>query len=446
MVGRRGDGRTARVAVVLIAAVLVLAGTAAAAALSAHAGPLAVTPPSVGPAAAGSAEGAASSAAASDSTTSPALTVALFSWVPRPQQVEQAVAAAWKDRHPDVPLRFIEWDCYSSDPPDGADVFVFDSIYLPEYVERGLVRPLAGGEVDAIADLLPYALRAATAGDGSLYGIPMYGCATLLFYRDGDAALEDADDLGDLVKALGAARYTSVRPPRGKGLLLDMSDPSMDAFLYVEALEDTYGVYTADPPLAPAAAQLDGWAVQSLRDLRTMAGAKQAGAATTGQFTRSGWFGAGRGRALIGFSESLCDMSAAARDHVRLKIVPFSDAGRGDVRLFYTDIASLDPSLTAGPRRDLALELANLVTSAEVVAAAIGPAADDPTPQYLFSVRRSVYEELAPRYPLYAQMYDLIGAPEGSATEPQPFRLGAGMDAWLTKMAPVIKRQVFAGR
>ena len=446
MEGRRGDGRTARVAVILIAVLLVLAGTATAAAFSAHAGPLAVTPPIVEVAAAASAERAASTAVTSNPAASPALTVALFPWVPRPRQVEQAIAVAWSERHPDVPLRVVEWDCYASDPPEGADVFVFDSIYLRDYVERGLVLPLAGGEVDDAADLLPYALRAATADGGSLYGIPMYGCATLLFYRDGDAALEHAGDLDDLMKALGPARYGTVKPPLGRGLLLDMSDPSMDAFLYVEALEDTYGVYSENPPLAPTAAKLDPWAVHNLRDLRIMAGAKHAGAATTGQFTRAEWFGAGRGRALIGFSESLCAMSASARDHVRLKILPFAESGRGDVRLFYTDVAALDPSLTAGPRRDLALELANLLTSTEVLAAAIGPDADDPTPQYLFSVRRSVYERLAPEYPLYAQMYELIGAAEGSTTEPRPFRLGAGMDEWLAKMAPVIKRQVFAGR
>jgi hypothetical protein len=58
---------------------------------------------------------------------------------------------------------------------------------------------------------------------------------------------------------------------------------------------------------------------------------------------------------------------------------------------------------------------------------------------------------LAPRYPLYARMAELIDAAPGSAAapggsaEPQPFRLGAGMDRWLTKMAPVIEKQVFTG-
>ncbi len=158
------------------------------------------------------------------------------------------------------------------------DVFVFDAILLDGYVRRGLVQPLADVEVDDPGDLLPYAVRAARGADGALYGVPMYGCTSLLFYRHGDTALERADDLGDLVRALGPAAYTAAKPPRGKGLLIDLSGPSTDAFYYVEALEDTYGVYTADPPLAPTAAKLDLWAMDSVRDLRRLAGSKQAAA------------------------------------------------------------------------------------------------------------------------------------------------------------------------
>ena len=431
-VDTRHHHRVALTAWLLLAAVLALTAAALAAGEA----------PARSPAAARPAAGADASA----------LTVALYPWAPRPGQVQRAVADAWQRRHPDVPLRFVDWDCYTSDPPAGVDVFVFDSVMLRKYVKRGLVQRLAGEEVDDSSDLLPYALRAARADDGALYGIPQIGCALMLFYRDGDTGLERADDLGDLVKALGPARYDTLRPPRGKGLLIDLSDAAMDAYYYIEALQDTYGVYSDDPPLAPTAAKLDGWAMAGLRDLRVMAGARQAGAADTGQSTRAEWFGAGRGRALIGFSESLNEMSAAARDDVRLKMVPFSDSGRGDVRLFYTDVVGLAPALSAGPRRDLALELANLVASSEVMVAAIGPSADDPAPQYLFSVRRSVYDELAPRFPLYAQMAQLVGAAEGSAAapggsaEPQPVRLSADMDRWFATMAPVIERQVFAHR
>ena len=440
--GTRDRHLAARIVVALLVGLIVVAGTAAAAAYSAHAGPLAVRQPAVTPA----------GGAAPDRAASPALTVALYPWAPRPAQVERAVADAWQRSHPDVPLHFVDWDCYTSDPPAGVDIFVFDTVMLRKFVERGVVQRLADDEVDDSSDVLPYALRAGRTDDGALYGIPMIGCAIMLFYRDGDTALERADDLGDLVDALGPARYDTLKPPRGKGLLIDLSDAPMDAYYYLEALQDTYGVYTDDPPLAPTAAKLDRWALADVRDLRIMAGARQASAGSTGKSTRAQWFGAGRGRALIGFSESLNEMSAAQQDDVRVKIVSFSDSGRHDVRLFYTDIVGLAPALSTGPRRDLALELANLITSTQVMVAALGPSADDPVPQYLFSVRRSVYDQLAPAFPLYAQMAELTGATPGSPAapggvdEPQPVHLAADMDPWFATMAPVIKRQVFAGR
>ena len=65
------------------------------------------------------------------------LKVGLFPWVPRPHQVEDVIAAARKQRHPDVPLTFVFWDCYSSDPPTKLDVFVFDAIYLDDVVRHG---------------------------------------------------------------------------------------------------------------------------------------------------------------------------------------------------------------------------------------------------------------------------------------------------------------------
>ena len=372
------------------------------------------------------------------------LKVGLFPWVPRPHQVEDVIAAAWKQRHPDVPLTFVFWDCYSSYPPPKLDVFVFDAIYLDDIVQHGLAQPLAEGEIDDVADLLPYSLQAARSDTGTLYGIPQYGCAKLLFYRRGDNALAAATDLDDVVRALGTGTYSGLKPPPGKGLIVDLSDPISDGCLYVEALEDSYGVYTADPPLAPNAARLDPWAVDNTRDLLRVASRKEANHVSPDQFRRAAWFGRGLGRALIDYSESLCDMGPAGQASAELKIMPFSD--RGDVPLFYADLVSLSPGVGTGERRRLALELANLIASTDVMVNALGPWKDYPSPQYLFPLRRSVYDELTPRYPLYARMYELIGADAGSSTEPRPFRLGADARHWLDTMGPVVKRQVFATR
>jgi len=304
------------------------------------------------------------------------LTAALFPWVPRLGQFQNVIAAAWQRRHSDVPLRFVLWDCYGSDPPAGLDVFVFDAIFLDRFVQRGLVSPIAPREIEDAEDLLPYALRAAQDDGGTLYGVPQLGCTSLLFYRRGDAALEAATDLGDVVRALGTRTYTGLRPPRHTGLLVDLSDPTADGCLYVDALEDTYGVYTAHPPLAETAGKLDPWAVGNVRDLLRMASRKEAAYASADQFRRARWFGRGLGRALVGYAENLSAMGEAGRASVALKLMPFSD--RGDVPLFYADLAGVSPSVGTGKKHALALELANLTASTEVLVRALGPWQDDP--------------------------------------------------------------------
>ncbi|MEN9865146.1 MAG: hypothetical protein RL748_736, partial [Pseudomonadota bacterium] len=63
------------------------------------------------------------------------LNVALYPYVPRPQQFQAAVTAAWSRVEPGVTLNFIsdesKWDGgYSTDPAADIDVFVFDAMYL----------------------------------------------------------------------------------------------------------------------------------------------------------------------------------------------------------------------------------------------------------------------------------------------------------------------------
>lgn len=67
------------------------------------------------------------------------LTVGLFKYVPDIQAFETALTTQWKDIEPDVALRFVDWDCYFEEPK--SDVFVFDALYAPQYIEEGLLYP-----------------------------------------------------------------------------------------------------------------------------------------------------------------------------------------------------------------------------------------------------------------------------------------------------------------
>ena len=70
------------------------------------------------------------------------LNVALFQWVPRLEQFEEVIEEEWGKPHPDVPLNFVKWDSYDTDPPATLDVFVFDGIFLTYFVQQEFLEPI----------------------------------------------------------------------------------------------------------------------------------------------------------------------------------------------------------------------------------------------------------------------------------------------------------------
>ena len=95
------------------------------------------------------------------------LEVALYSDVQDPDAFQQAVSKAWKQKHPDIGLRFTDWDCYSSDPDQKLDVFVFDAIYLSSFVAEGYLLPIPEEKIQNKEDLFPFALEGCRC-DGKL--------------------------------------------------------------------------------------------------------------------------------------------------------------------------------------------------------------------------------------------------------------------------------------
>lgn len=370
-------------------------------------------------------------------TASPApLKLALYPYVPRPDQIQAAVESAWTHQHPDVPLEFVDWDCYSDDPPKDLDVFVFDAVFLDYFQSQGYLSPIAEREIENPADFFDYAFEGSRIG-GEHYGIPQYGCTNVLFYRRGDRELEQASTLSEIAKVLRECTYTGLKPPPGVGLMVDLSGGTGDACLYLDAVEDIFGKYTPDPPLPPDADKIDSWAIDNLRTLLRMASEEQASYSGKNAFQRGVWFGEGLGRAMIGFTESMSAMGTEGRSQVQLKLMPFAD--REDVSLFYADLAAVNASIQDPHRRQLAVALANLVASTPVLVEGMGPAPGYDYPQYLLPVRKSVLNDLAGRFPLYRAMGELV---EGS--QPELFRIGAGSRGWIDGMKGEVRGEVFA--
>ena len=66
--------------------------------------------------------------------------------------------------HPDVELQFVDWSCYYDDPPDDLDVFVFDSIFLSEFIEKGYLEPFPEDKIPNKEDLVPFAVEGCREG------------------------------------------------------------------------------------------------------------------------------------------------------------------------------------------------------------------------------------------------------------------------------------------
>ena len=362
------------------------------------------------------------------------LRVSLFPWVPSPKGIENVVRQHWEGKHPNVPLEFVQWDGgYDDDPADGVDVFEIDALMLNYFVANSFAAELSLSEVAEVDDFYDFALRGSMVG-GKLYGIPRISCTPMLMYRSGDDGVAAAKGLQGLFDVLGSNDLGQAWPPKGKGLLIDLTGGTTCAGFYLDAVADAMGTFSITQPL-PAADQLDNDAITRLRLLTKMAGPKQATCESCwGQ--RAPKFAEGCGRALVGWSERLSKMPVDYHSNVKVRPLPLDE--KNSINLLYVDTLLVNSTLT-GERRKLAIEFANLVASSVVVREAF-LVRDEKTksPQYLLPVRKSVMNDprLLREAPLYSQLRVAV------EKHPRTFRLGADARFWLERVKGTIRTAI----
>lgn len=365
--------------------------------------------------------------------TATQLTVGLYPFVPRPEQFEQVIKDAWKTAEPGVTLNFLSasaWDGgYSMDPPASADVFVFDAMFLEYFRSKNWLEKLQPDEIQNIDDFLPYAIAGVKAA-GQYYAIPQLGCANMLFYQQDDTALAKAATLSQLKAALSQCTYTSQIPPDRRGLMIDMSGGTTNASLYLDAEHSLTGQYPF--PLPPTVSDLDAKALSTMRQLLSMASFLNGTTSTGDPYQRSEWFSDGWGRAVVGYTESMSEMSPQTLQTIAFRPLPLSDNANPPV--FYADVIAVNTSTASRGTRPLAVKLANLLAAKGTMAASIGPDGANPRPQYLMPVRPSVFQALAPDFPAYEMMYQVA-----TASNPIMFKLDASARTWLDSMKSNIR-------
>lgn len=125
------------------------------------------------------------------------LSVSLYPLVPDQARFQQAIEAVWNAWHPEVELDFISWDGYQEDPPEDLDVFVFDSVLLYDFLEKGYLLPLAEADIEDVDDFIPCAMSACRV-DGTAYALPQLLCTNLLYARKDDADVSNVRNIPQL--------------------------------------------------------------------------------------------------------------------------------------------------------------------------------------------------------------------------------------------------------
>lgn len=354
--------------------------------------------------------------------------VALYSYIPDLERFEKAVAANWAKIHPNVTLNFVKWDCYKADPPENLDVFVFDTILLSNFIEKGYLLPITN--IDNRADILKFVLDGCTV-DGKIYAIPQIICTNLLYTRKADSEMANITTITDLYKIIGDSTSTEIIPQPNKDLLIDMSDETTNVCTYLDSLIDVIQAYTNYRNL-PDVNNLNEYPVNTLVELQSMAGVAQVGywPENNDAYIRAKWFQEGKGRAYMGYAEAMSGMGDFIND-INFKTI--SLAKTSNIPLFFGDIVGINSAITDENKKILANELANVIASTSTMINAISPDEKNKYPQYLLPARISVYKNLESAYPVYSKLLKIAANDKNEL-----FLTGSNYREWMETAKPKI--------
>jgi thiamine pyridinylase len=365
------------------------------------------------------------------------LTVALYPYVPRIQQFQTAIQQAWQQVQPNVQLNFINdlnvWDGgYDKDPPAQADVYVFDAMFFEQFRANNFLVSMAPNEIVNAADFLSYASDAVTV-NGTYYAIPQLGCANILFYNSNDAPVANATTLGQLQTALNQCTFTSEIPPDRRGLMLDMAGKTTNATLYLDVAHSVNGTYPLPQPAQPNASY-----VADQKTMLNISSFWNIISQNPNAYVRGVWYSEGYGRAFMGFTETMSAMTSTALSTIQFKVMPLSNT-TGNRPLFYVDAVGVNTTSVQRGTRDLAVQLANVIASTDTIVSSFQAQQPNTNPQYLMSVRNSVFQQLGQQYPIYQRMYQLA-----QSSNPLAFKLDQNARSWVAATGPTIRTEARA--
>ena len=88
-------------------------------------------------------------------------------------------------------------------------------------------------------------------------------------------------------------------------------------------------------------------------------------------------------------------------------------------------------------KKALALELANILISEEVLETMSLPEKEGDSPQYVLPARKSVYDALSEHYPIYSRLKEIADCPDNHV-----FRIGTHARQFITEMGEALFAQL----
>ncbi|MBQ4514825.1 MAG: thiamine pyridinylase [Anaerolineaceae bacterium] len=202
------------------------------------------------------------------------LTLALYPYVPDLSRFKSAISEEWEKRHPEVQLKFSDWDCYSETLPENADVFVYDTVYMNNYLKQGLLLPLTWNDAKNIDDIFPFVMDSCTV-DEVIYAIPKFLCSEFLYTRKSDTELDDIENIRELYDVIGDLAPEEGLLPMNEGLLVSIPSNMNASFWLVQALVDAEQadlsvLFPLDPEKIPQAAADSLWMIRDMAGFEDM--------------------------------------------------------------------------------------------------------------------------------------------------------------------------------
>lgn len=307
-----------------------------------------------------------------------------------------------------------------------ADVYELDSVFLADFVASGRIQAIPEA-VLLPSDTLPVADRATTQG-GVRYGVPHWVCGNFLFYRADDTSMGGAAGVEQIVRVVG------VSPTRERGLLLDLRGKSTLGELYLDSLLDRVGTVSGlGPGLVTSNFPANTIYQSTLADFHQLLSVVPSGYGRSEPYhDANGFYGRQfarrRGRALVGYSESLYYVideamhSCAAEDQClgsgEVAVTEWaSSATASSKTIVWTDMLVIDRAVTDPERLSDAREFIRFMVSDATYHAALVPGYGE-APRYLLPARGSWYAnaEVTRSAPLYGRLRELIEAGETVST------------------------------